>query len=240
METREYQMMFEVENTHFWYKGMRIIIKRLLDKYLPKNKKLKILDAGCGTGRNIMFLKNYGQVSGFDISPHAIKYCKKRGLINIKRCSVDRINLHNNSFDLITCFDVIYHKQVKNYKNVINNFHRILKPGGILLIRVPAFQFLSGSHDKAVHTKHRFNKNELKEILISQKFRIMKISYINFFLFPFIAISRIVIKSKNSDVKKINFFLNYLLIFPLWIESLIIKYIDFPYGVSVVAICQKK
>lgn len=240
METREYEMMYRVEDTHFWYKGMRKITKTLLDKYLPKSKRLKILDAGCGTGRNIIFLKNYGQVSGFDISPHAIKYCKKRKLANIKLGDINRINFKDGSFDVVTCFDVLYHKQVKNYKNVISNFLRILKPGGILFIRVPAFQFLLSSHDKAVHTKHRFNKNELKEILISRQFKILKISYINFFLFPFIAVSRMINKSKSSDVKKINFLLNYLLQFPLWIESLMISYISFPYGVSLVAICQKK
>lgn len=240
METREYEIMYEVEDTHFWYKGMRKITKTLLDKYLPKSKGLKILDAGCGTGRNILFLKNYGHVSGFDISPHAIKYCKKRGLKNIKKGSVDKIPFNNDSFDLITCFDVLYHKQVKNYESAIANFNRILKPGGILFVRVPAFQFLLSSHDKAVHTKHRFSKNELKKILISRQFKILKISYINFFLFPFIFISRIVSKHKSSDVKKTNFLLNYLHQFPLWIESLLISYIGFPYGVSLVAICQKK
>ena len=76
--------MYQVEDKHFWYQGMRKITKTLFDKYLPKNKRLKILDAGCGTGRNILFLKNYGQVYGLDISPEAIKYCKKRGLKNIK------------------------------------------------------------------------------------------------------------------------------------------------------------
>lgn len=240
MEIREYEMMYQVEDTHFWYEGMRKITKILLDQYLPKNRKLKILDAGCGTGRNIIFLKNYGLVSGFDISPHAIKYCKKRGLKNIKKGSVDKIPFNNDTFDLITCFDVLYHKQVKNYKNVISNFLRILKPDGILFIRVPAFQFLLSSHDKAVHTKHRFNKNELKKILISQQLEILKISYINFFLFPFIMVSRIINKSKSSDVKKINFLLNYLLQFPLWIESLLIRFANFPCGVSLIAICRKK
>lgn len=246
MEIREYKVMYEVEDSHFWYKGMRKITKTLFDKYLPKNKQLKILDAGCGTGRNILFLKNYGQVFGFDISPHAIKYCKKRGLKNIKEGSVDRIPFNNNSFDLITCFDVLYHKQVENYKKVIGEFYCVLKPGGVLFVRVPAFQFLMSGHDTAVHTKHRFHKTELKDILLSQHFRILKISYINTLLFPFAAIRRILKRfiiietDKKSDVKKINPVLNFFLQFPLYLESNLIKYIDFPFGLSLIAMVKKK
>src|SRR3989344_2244801 len=107
MEIREYKTMYEVEDAHFWYKGMREIAKTLLDKHLPKNKQLNILDAGCGTGRNIIFLKNYGKVSGFDISPYAIKYCKRRKLVNIKFGSIDKIPYKNNCFDVVTCFDVL-------------------------------------------------------------------------------------------------------------------------------------
>ncbi|MEK7633237.1 MAG: class I SAM-dependent methyltransferase [Patescibacteria group bacterium] len=239
METREYKIMYEVEDSHFWYQGMRRITKTLLDKYLPKNKQLKILDAGCGTGRNILFLKNYGQVFGIDISQEAIKFCKKRKLTNLKLGNVDKISFKNKSFDVVACFDVLYHKQVKDYKKVIKEFYRILKPGGVLFIRVPAFQFLYGSHDIAVHTKHRFEKEELKILLKNNNFEVLKASYVNCFLFPLAILKRMLDKSSVSDVKQINPILNWLFKIPLFFEAVLIKYFDLPFGLSVIIVAKK-
>lgn len=239
MEIREYSVMYEVEDTHFWYKGMREITKTLLDKYLQKNKQLNIHDAGCGTGRNIIFLKNYGNVSGFDISPHAIKYCKRRKLVNIKLGSIDKIPYKNNCFDLVTCFDVLGQVEVKNINKSIKEFYRILDPNGILLIRVAAYDWLMGYHDKAVHTKHRFEKKELKALLTKNKFKVLKATYANSFLFPLALIKRLLIKATSSDVKKINPQLNWLFQIPFLFEALLIKYLNLPFGLSVIVVAKK-
>lgn len=239
MEIREYKAMFEVEDAHFWYKGMRKITKTLFDKYLPKNKQLKILDAGCGTGRNILFLKNYGQVSGFDISPYAIKYCKKRGLSNVKIGSVDKILLKNNSFDLVTCFDVLGQTEVKSVNKSIKKFYRVLKSDGVLLVRVAAYNWLMGYHDKAVHTRHRFEKNELETLLIKNKFRIIKVTYANSFLFPLAIIKRSLIKTATSDIKLVNRTINWLLKIPFLLEALSIRYFNLPFGLSIIILAKK-
>lgn len=238
METREYEMMYQVEDTHFWYEGMRKITKTLLDQYLPKNKKLKILDAGCGTGRNIIFLKTYGNVSGFDISPQAIKFCKKRGLKNIKKASINKIPYSENVFNIVTCFDVLYHRRA-NYKEAIKEFYRVLKTDGILLIRVPAYQWLKGYHDQAVHTKHRFEKEELKILLKNNDLEILKASYVNCFLFPLVIFKRILNKSSVSDVKPINHILNWIFKIPLFFEAILIKYLNFSFGLSVIIVAKK-
>lgn len=239
METREYKVMYEVEDTHFWYKGMRDITKSLLDKYLPKNKKIKILDAGCGTGRNIIFLNKYGNVFGFDISSEAIKYCRLRGLKNIKRASIDKIPYKSNSFDLVTCFDVLGQIEVKNIKNAINEFRRVLKPGGILLVRIAAYDWLRGSHDIAVHTKHRFERSELKNIMTKSKFKTVKATYANSWLFPLIILKRLFIRSIHSDVKKVNPLANIVFQIPFIIESYLLKYFDLPFGLSLITIVKK-
>jgi SAM-dependent methyltransferase len=239
MNIDEYKIMYEVEDSHFWYKGMRKITKTLFDTYLPKNKQLRILDAGCGTGRNITFLKKYGQVSGFDISPYAIKFCKKRKLTNIKLASVDKIPFKNKSFDVVTCFDVLGQAEVKSVGQSIKEFRRVLKPSGRLLIRTAAYNWLMGYHDQAVHTKHRFKKSELVTLLKKNKFKIIKTTYANSFLFPLAIIKRLLIKTTTSDVKKINHFLNWLLKIPFLFEALLIKYFSLPFGLSLIVVAKK-
>lgn len=246
MEIKEYKTMYEVEDSHFWYRGMRMITKSLFDKYLHCDSHLQILDAGCGTGRNLIFLKNYGRAHGLDISAEAIRFCKRRGLQDVVIGSIERLPFDDNSFDLITSFDVLYHKKVINHSKAIEEFYRVLKPEGIIFIRVPAFQFLLSSHDLAVYTKHRFHKAELRDIIEFEKFEILKISYINFLLFPVIALKRIFIKSlslknnQNSDTNRVNILLNFFLLVPLYLESLLIKYIDFPFGLSLIVMARKK
>lgn len=239
MEIREYKLMFEVEDTHFWYKGMRKITNTLLEKYLPKNNRQKILDAGCGTGKNIMFLKKYGKVSGFDISSQAITYCKKRKLTNIKLGSIDEIPYKNNVFDLVTCFDVLGQIEVRNINKSIKEFKRVLKPGGILLIRVAAYDWLKGYHDKAVHTKHRFKKNELEKLLTINNLKVIKTSYANCLLLPISILKRLLNKTIDSDVKQINPQVNWFLNMPFVLESLFLKYFSLPFGLSVIIVAKK-
>lgn len=245
MNDNEYQTMFEVENTHFWYKGMRKISKILLDKYISKKTQYKILDAGCGTGGNMSFLRRYGHVRGIDISSQAIQFCKRRGLRNIYIGSIDHIPFSSNSFDIITCFDVLGQKDVSNDLIAVQEFYRVLKPGGILLIRVAAYTGLYSYHDIAVHTERRYGAKTLIELLKKGNFQIKKITYANTFFFPIIALFRLFYRffsqkdKYNSDVRKINSLLNKILYYPLWIESKIIKYISIHYGLSLIGVAKK-
>src|SRR3989344_7110794 len=201
MEIKEYDTMFKIEDTHFWFRGMRMITKALLDQSLPKKQNNSILDAGCGTGANMVFLKQYGITYGFDISSLAINYCKKRKLKYLQKASIIKIPYKNNYFDLVTNFDVLYHKNVSSDSKAINELHRVLKPGGMLLIRVPAFQWLYSQHDYLVHTKQRYSKNQIIELLKSKKqFSIIKVTYANCILFPFIALKRILQKKRSYKV----------------------------------------
>lgn len=242
MEIKEYSAMYETEDTHFWYKGMRKITKVLLQLYLRKNSKNKILDAGCGTGGSFPLLSVFGTAYGIDLSKVAIEFCKKRGLKNVITGSVSKLPYKNSTFDLVTNFDVLYHKAVKNDSKAINEFYRVLKPGGILLIRVPSYNWLYSYHDKQVHTKHRYTKKELISIIKNSHFSILKASYANFFLFPLIIIKRFLLKSdsKSSDVSPIPAILNSIFYNFFYIESFCIRYFSFPFGLSVIIVAKKE
>jgi ubiquinone/menaquinone biosynthesis C-methylase UbiE len=243
MEISEYKNIFENETTHFYYVTMHNLVLRLIKTHSVL-KNPKILDAGCGTGQLVKSLSEIGYTYGIDISKEAIKYCRKRKLKNIRKGSVTQIPFADNSFDIITCLDVIYHQAVKNDNRAINEFARVLKPKGILILKVPAHQWLFGKHDKIVHTKKRYEINKLKNQLKRNCFIIKKISYGNMFLFPFAVFKRLIIdnifsKKTSSDINKLPKILNSIFIYIGKIENLVFKYINLPFGLDIYAIAIK-
>lgn len=118
MKKEEYYKMFNFEDSHFWFLGKRFFIRTILDKYIPK-KKLLILDLGCGTGGISVFLKKYGRVIGLEKNKIAIHLAKKRNLKIIQQDIQKPLPFSNNSFDLITILDVLYHKNIKNIDLII-------------------------------------------------------------------------------------------------------------------------
>ncbi len=247
MEKEQYEIMYRVEDTHFWYKGMRKISETLLNKFLSKKKSNSILDAGCGTGASMLFLKKYGKVAGFDISVDAVNFCKKRKITNVKLGSITKIPFRGKQFDLVTCFDVLGQMEVSSDKSAMKEFHRVLKPGGTLLIRIAAYNWLYGYHDKAVHTKHRYNASELTELLKKNNLTPLQVTYANTFLFPVASLMRFLRKifpvkhsSSESDVSAVHPFLNKVMYYPLAFEAFLLQWICLPFGLSVTAVAIKR
>lgn len=246
MEKHTYKEMYLNEENHWWFVGTRNILFSLINKFVVKNEKNKILDIGCGTGIVLKKLESYGNTFGVDISDEAISFCLKRGIKNIFKADILNLPFKNNYFNLITLFDVLEH--VNKPSLALVEIYRILDLNGIVVLSVPAFKFLWSSHDKALHHITRFNIKELKDLL-STNFEIIKISYFNFFLFPIIALVRFKknifknIENKNNkqtDLRKTNNFFNKIFILILNLELKFLKKFNFPYGVSILAIIKKK
>ena len=241
MKTQEYKKMFLLEDKHFWFLGKRALIKILLNQHVP-NKNLFILDIGCGTGGLTKFLTHYGKVIGLEKNKYAVNLAKKRGL-KIINGDAQKLPFKRNSFSLVTLFDVLYHKNIKDEKMVIKEVNRVLKNNGYFLITDSAFNFLKSTHDRAVFGNKRFTLPYLKNILEKEGFKIIKSSYCFFLLFPLIFIKRKIldklIKNNDSDLnqfpKIINWFLTKVVLFEAWL----LKYIDFPIGSSLVILAKK-
>lgn len=247
METYTYNEMFQKEENHWWFIGTRNILFNIIDEFIRKDKKIKILDIGCGTGIVMKRLGRYGEAFGVDISNEAISFCKKRRIKNIINSDAKKLPFENNNFDLVTSFDVLEH--VDKPAIALKEIYRTLNVNGIAIISVPAYKFLWSSHDEALHHVTRFNIRGLKELILLNNFKILKISYFNFFLFPIIALVRLTkniyqrIKVKNikqTDLKKTSILFNKFFISILNLESKILKIINFPFGVSIFAIIRKK
>ena len=136
-----------------------------------------ILDAGCGTGRMMELLGNKGIVDGFDVSPHAQQFCIKRGIQTIQLQDLNTWEPRQESYDIIICLDVLYHKTIIDERLICSQFHKALKPHGILILNLPAFEFLKRQHDIAVHTKRRFTKSPTVKFLKEADFHIDFASY---------------------------------------------------------------
>ena len=240
MKKDEYRIMFEAEEQHWWYRGLRKISLQAIKKYAPIGK-LKVLDVGCGTGILLKTLSNCHDVSGIDYSEDAISFCKLRGLVNVKQASANDLPFEDENFDLITCMDVLCHKGV-DVKKALSEIYRVLKPRGIFVINLPAFNFLYSSHDRAVETARRFTKKELEHFLQESNFKISKLTYWDFFLFPVVATTRLIRKKSDketSDIKVPTKIINEFLYLILRTEANLIRLISLPWGTSVFAVAQK-
>lgn len=244
MENREYYLMYKTEENHWWFKGKRKIIFSQLENYL-KRKELKILDLGCGTGIITKNLKKYGDVKATDIKLVALNLCKRRGINNLVQSSVTAIPFKSDSFDVVTMFDVLYHKGVNSDVKALREAFRVLKPGGMLVLTDSANMRLKSSHDIATHARERYTIKKLSSRLKISGFDILRISYYNSILFPFVFIVR---KLKNminknkvvvSDIKNTNPLLNYILYAIFSVESKLLKIFNLPFGVSLFVIAKK-
>lgn len=238
----QYKNIFTYQDSLWWYKGMQEISETLLRKYLPKQKNLKILDAGCGPGAALLYLAKFGDVIGVDVSDEALKFAKKRG--KVKKGDIANLPFEDETFDVVACLDVLYHKWVDTDK-AFSEIKRVLKKGGILLIREPAFDWFKSSEDIASQTKHRFTKEELRKELNNDT-KILKLTYVNFLLFPLAFIKRIPevigIKKKQgvSDLQSTPALLNKILFSIFRLEVPLLNYFNLPFGTSVICVAQKR
>jgi SAM-dependent methyltransferase len=185
MDELEYGLMYSVEDTHWWYRGMASITCALLDRFYRRDGSLRILDAGCGTGAAMTsYLTRYGRVWGFDLHPEAVRCCRRRGAARLARASVAQLPFADETFDLATSFEVLDERSVPSDREAVREIRRVLVAGGRLLIRLPAYSWMRRSHDAVVHTRHRYTRREVEALLSAGGFRIEQVSYANAVLLP--------------------------------------------------------
>lgn len=244
MRKEEYEIMYHVEDHHWWYLGMKRITCELLDETFGKNPHLNILDAGCGTGAGMEYLAKYGTVTGVDLSTEALRFCQKRNRGRLVRASVIDLPYPDNTFDLITSFDVLCEQDVPNDEQVLREFMRVLKPEGWILLRLPAYAWMRGKHDEAVYIAHRYTVHELKQKLQRAGFGDGQFSYANTFLFPIAAMKRfserfIPIGQKGSDLTLDAGLMNGIFKTILSAEAPLVSSTGLPFGLTAVAMARK-
>lgn len=238
MEKYIFNEMIDLETNHWWYHARRDIISQVLNINFKGRKNLNILDVGCGTGSNIKLLKKFGRVLGLEPEKSMAEYCQKNEL-KVVNCTIEDYQ-KSREFNLITAFDVLEH--IKDDRQIIQKFASLLNKDGYFLITMPAKKLLWTRHDAVCHHYRRYEAPDIKN-LVQDDFKVVYISYYNFFLFPLIFIGlkvKNILKSDQMAAKLPNKFTNWLLYKIFSSEKKIIRRRKkFPFGVSLIVLAQK-
>ena len=242
----EYQIMYEAENNHWWYRALRLWIQANLRAYI--SPRGRVLDAGCGTGANLKLLESldYHPV-GLDLAFEGLQLASGRENVKGKLgcASVERLPFLSNSFDGIINVDVLYLLNDAQEMASLLEFKRVLKPGGILVLNLPAYEWLRGEHDQAVSTKRRYTAASLKRKLLAAGFQLVRLEYRYMIFLPAVAVFRRLFRpgkmdqsTAKSDLTMNLGPMNNLLTFIARTEEYLGRVMIRPFGTSVCAVAR--
>ncbi len=247
MKKEFYPLYYKLEDKHWWFLGRRRIFLKLLDEYLPVpagERKRRILDVGCGTGALLKYFSRYGSAQGVDMDEDAIAFCHMRGAHSVQKVGPLPLPFEDDTFDLITILDVLEH--IDDDEGTLRELYRILRPGGMLMISVPAYQFLWGPQDEISKHKRRYIAPQIRVLLKQTGFQVKKLSYFNTILFPVVAVIRVLRPylprtfqvDSDCSITKLGP-LNRLLARLFALEAPIVKHVSLPFGVSILGLAYK-
>ncbi len=242
MNPEIYTLMAAIEDQHWWFRARRALVANQLGR-LGLSPDSSILDAGCGTGGNLAMLCRHGHVEAMEMDAQARTIAAGKALARVREGILpDALPFPESHFDLITLLDVLEH--VDEDEAALDALGRRLKPGGYLVITVPAFAFLWSRHDEAHHHKRRYRIRDLKQKAIAAGMEITYASYFNTLLFPLIAAVRLVDRLRPSgwqqgDLAMPPLWLNNLLYVVFSSERWLLGRMSFPFGVSALLVARK-
>lgn len=228
-----------MEGHYWWFVARRQLAFDLLESAMPKGGR--ILDVGCGTGAVMVELQKLGPCYGIDFSVHALEFSAKRSSEGLALANAEEIPFASESFDAVVSLDTIEH--VKNDSAAIREIARVLKPGGVFIMNVPAFKWLWGPHDVALMHQRRYTARQVSNLLRSQGFHLTKLSYSVFLLFPVVVLMRMFERRKRGPAEvrlpAVSDLWNDRLIRLMETEGKWLKSSSLPWGSSVVAVARK-
>jgi len=236
-----YNDLYLLEDKHWWHISKRRAILNCVRQFLKK-RNARILDIGCGTGKNLEQLKKFGKIYGLDNSKEAIEFCQKRGLENIKLGEAESMPFKPNSFNLITLLDVLEHT---DDNKTLKEAYRVLKEDGLLILTVPAFSWLWSRWDEVLYHKRRYSRNTLVNILKRHNFDIVYATYLySFLVLPALIIRQIkqkLFKTKeySSDFRLSGNLLNRIISTISKIEFKIAQKIPVLFGTTILVVAKK-
>jgi SAM-dependent methyltransferase len=242
MEDVEYDLMSRVEDRMWWYRTVHANLEAALRRFAPGRGR--VLDAGCGTGG---LLARFQAVDpgrplvGLDYHPKACAYARAKTGAPVVAGSINDLPFEDGSLDAVFSIDVLCHRSVDEAR-ALAEFHRCLRPGGALVLNLPAYDWMRSTHDRQVHTARRYTSGGIGRALASAGFAEVRAGYWNTLLFPLMVLRRKVFAPKGggSDVMEYPGVLNRLFLSVTAVERAALRAgIRLPFGGSVLAVALK-
>lgn len=245
MRTTALQELYDRESTYWWHVGRLSILERQLRAICKGKQEVSILNVGSGTGGTLPILEKMGKVHNIDTSKEALKFLKARGYEGTL-IKGHPLPFKDGTFDVVAALDVLEH--IEDDGEALKEWIRVLKPGGSLLLTVPAYQWLWSQHDVINNHYRRYIKHELKSKMKVAGFKVNKASYAFVFSFPLVAGARVKAKlsPKKEEVNEYSSFVpvptavNKLFVKLLQTEALFQRIMSFPFGTSLLFVCKKQ
>ncbi len=241
MEADEYRKLAKVEDRMWYFRCLHRRLERGIAPYLQKVDTPVLLDAGCGTGGLLRKLHSHyptWECEGIDLSPLACAEARSRGL-KVQEASITQLPYSENHFNAAICGDVLYH--LEKPEDGLRELSRVLKPGGVVAINVPAYRWLWSYHDERTGARWRFTRGQVVELLRAAGFAVRQATYWNTLPFPLIVARRKFFPPKNheSDVKVYPWLLERGFDCAMAAERAWTTVAPLPFGSSVFAVAQK-
>jgi SAM-dependent methyltransferase len=234
-------------NSYWWLAGKYEIIMDCIAHTLPVGGQWAVLDAGCGPGNMLDRLSSRGTVTGSDLSLPALSFCRSRGYQRLMLSRLDALPLKEQDFDLVTAIDVLEH--IPDDAAGLREIHRVLRPGGTVVLTVPAFQVLWGDHDDIYGHYRRYRVSQVAALMAATGFEVIKLSYFQpLFFLPLLLFRRwkkLTRGGSNRPIEQRDDFvaigpgLNRLLTRVLAAEKYVLRRFAFPFGVTLVCVGRK-
>ena len=234
------------EREHFWFRGFRRFVRPLLDRAAAGRTGLRTLDCGCGTGNNLPMLRAYGRAVGIDLTFSGLAYARRQGERLVARASALTLPFSDDTFDIVTSFDVIYAFDDRQAAQALGEMHRVVRPGGHLVLNVAALPALRGNHSILGGEVQRYTRTSLRRHLEAAGFEVVRLTYTNAAILPIVAGVRFAQRLRQgehrlSDVEMtvpiapVNLALSALLA----LESIALRAVDMPLGSSLLTLAKK-
>jgi SAM-dependent methyltransferase len=239
---------YEVEQTHFWFRGFSKFVKPLIVQSLAGVAQPAILDCGCGTGANMKMLEEHGRVTGFDINATGLEFARAYEQRCLARASVTAIPFCDGTFDLVSAFDVLACLHDEEEHVALTEMWRVLRPGGTLVVNTAALRILRGQHAVFGGELRRSTRPRLRSALERAGFEVTRLTYTNLTLLPLMLPVRLSQRAfgmstpeeRGADLRVPPLPLNALLSALVTIEAAALRFVDMPLGSSVLALAKKR
>jgi SAM-dependent methyltransferase len=236
---------YRAEERHFWFRGFRRFVVPLLAQAVAGIPDPRILDAGCGTGRNLLMLDAFGRPCGVDLNALGLSFAARNGRRTVARATVTDLPFPDGRFDLVTSFDVLYALDDEQEEKAFAEMARVLKPSGAVVINVAAMDVVRGGHSAVlVAERRRYTLDSMRRSLLRAGLRPVRLTYTNASLFPMLATVRVLQRLTGWPTPGIELEVppapvNTLLAGVLAAEAGLVRRVNMPFGSSVLCLAKR-